>query len=609
MDKNWLIRTKSNHILGPVSKEKVVELYQNGSLKPGDEVCSGNGFWFFIREEDMVARYLLGNERQSFNPLSEAKDILTAKATPEEAPAEVTESPDITLVGNFNLDSLKEDLESSEKKSEENPSSEEGLPPTSLPENVEASEAQTSSVTEETLPSEEQKKNKPKLRTAKKTKKKVAPPTKSQSYLKFIFFFFVLLLLLLTYYRKQIIRFLFDGEMTKIHLISPVYAQGEILEPAKKKGFFEEKVELDGVSFSPEVGLNGFSVISQIDLSSFECEKLQKDTFLLGFLLFPADRFNEKFLIKIRECASSESDQGILSRWLKTLDQKPVLTAKEQQRRNLLTEVLNSPYNLITDQKLKSSLMTILIDMPEETISEVLLKSWLFLMLGNITRSDNLLKDFINTAPYYNWKKSSLNPSFYHLLGSEFLDNILDKQSKHPSDRLIFRLFCEYILNFYSEPTLIYKVRRIHTEPSSDFIKLEYVKRVAPALVNHLRLKKLSESERLKVLKNSQEISLDEQSLWHWPFFYIDPLITEAIYPTLKQWEKADQLWFIYLMQTEKIIDLWSKNSGKSFIQGRRQFLREQLEGKNFMLSLFQLIKLGDINFSLVDKVIKHQAK
>lgn len=606
MDKNWLIRTKSNHILGPVSKEKVVELFQNGSLKSGDEVCSGNGFWFFIREEDMVARYLLGDEKQSFNPLSEAKDILTAKAVPEEALEEVTsESPDITLVGNFNLESLKGEQENPG----ETPPAEEVLPPSSIPEDVDASQAHTSSAAEETLPLEEQKKNKPKLRTAKKTKKKAAVPSKSQNYLKFIFFLFVFLLLLLTYYRKQIIRFLFDGEMTKIHLVSPVYAQTEILEPAKKKGFFEDKIDLDGVSFSPEVGLNGFSVISQIDLPSFECEKLKKDTFLLAFLLFPADRFNEKFLIKIRECASSESEQSILSSWLKSLDQKPVLSKKEQQRRNLLIEVLNSPYNLITDQKHKSSLMTILIDMPEDTLSEVLLKSWLFLMLGNITRSDNLLNDFINTAPYYNWKKSSLAPSFYHSLGSEFLDNILDKQSKHPSDRLIFRLFCEYILNFYSEPTLVYKVRRIHSEFSSDFIKLEYVKRVAPSLVNHLRLKALSESDRLKALKNSQEISFDEQSLWHWPFFYIDPLITETIYPTLKQWEKTDQLWFIYLMQTEKMIDLWSKNSGKSFILGRRQFLREQLEGRDFMLALFQLIKLGDINFSLVDKVIKHQAK
>jgi len=70
MDKNWLIRTKSNHILGPVSKEKVLELYHNGSIKPDDEVCTGNGYWFFIREEELVEKYLLGSEIQGFNPIS-----------------------------------------------------------------------------------------------------------------------------------------------------------------------------------------------------------------------------------------------------------------------------------------------------------------------------------------------------------------------------------------------------------------------------------------------------------------------------------------------------------------------------------------------------------
>jgi hypothetical protein len=75
MDKNWLIRTKSNHILGPISKEKVLELYNNGSIKSEDEVCSGNGFWFFIREEEMVEQYLKGDEIQAFNPVSEAKDV------------------------------------------------------------------------------------------------------------------------------------------------------------------------------------------------------------------------------------------------------------------------------------------------------------------------------------------------------------------------------------------------------------------------------------------------------------------------------------------------------------------------------------------------------
>lgn len=110
MEKNWLIRTKSNHILGPVSKEKVVELYHNGSLKPSDEICSGNGYWFFIREEELVNRFLLGNERQGFNPLSEAKDILTSKETP--APAEAQPHTDITLVGNIDLKALKEQEQS-----------------------------------------------------------------------------------------------------------------------------------------------------------------------------------------------------------------------------------------------------------------------------------------------------------------------------------------------------------------------------------------------------------------------------------------------------------------------------------------------------------------
>ena len=50
MKKEWLIRTKNNHILGPVSLKKVKELYDNGSIKADDEVCAGNGYWFYMTE-------------------------------------------------------------------------------------------------------------------------------------------------------------------------------------------------------------------------------------------------------------------------------------------------------------------------------------------------------------------------------------------------------------------------------------------------------------------------------------------------------------------------------------------------------------------------------
>ncbi|MBY0517413.1 MAG: hypothetical protein K2P81_10915 [Bacteriovoracaceae bacterium] len=103
MQKNWLIRTKSNHILGPVSKEKVLELYHNGSIRPEDEICSGNGYWFFLREKDQVDLYLLGSQKQCFNPISEAKDVLTATGHVE---IDKDRLKDVTIVGGIDISSL-----------------------------------------------------------------------------------------------------------------------------------------------------------------------------------------------------------------------------------------------------------------------------------------------------------------------------------------------------------------------------------------------------------------------------------------------------------------------------------------------------------------------
>ena len=117
MVKNWLIRTKSNHILGPVSKEKIIELYQNGSIRPEDEVCSGNGYWFFMREKELVESYILGNKKQSFNPISEARDVLTADRHNTDSIIEA--QTEHTLVGKLDLTSLREPTAAPAAKIEE----------------------------------------------------------------------------------------------------------------------------------------------------------------------------------------------------------------------------------------------------------------------------------------------------------------------------------------------------------------------------------------------------------------------------------------------------------------------------------------------------------
>jgi hypothetical protein len=83
MERNWLIRTTQNQILGPVAKQKLLEFIQKGALGMMDEVSSGNGYWFSIKEKDLVDKYIHGDIPQSYNPISETASVLSKKDNPD----------------------------------------------------------------------------------------------------------------------------------------------------------------------------------------------------------------------------------------------------------------------------------------------------------------------------------------------------------------------------------------------------------------------------------------------------------------------------------------------------------------------------------------------
>lgn len=83
MERSWLIRTTQNQILGPVTKQKILEFIQKGALGLTDEVTSGNGYWFHLREKDLVEKYLYGDIPQGYNPISESKSVLSRRENPD----------------------------------------------------------------------------------------------------------------------------------------------------------------------------------------------------------------------------------------------------------------------------------------------------------------------------------------------------------------------------------------------------------------------------------------------------------------------------------------------------------------------------------------------
>ncbi len=98
-EKRWLIRTRSKQILGPASKEKILSLLEKQSLNDEDELSSGNGYWFWVKEKDLVEKYLYKSEIQGFNPVSESKSVLK----PEEV------KPNVQAEGAKNIESSDED--------------------------------------------------------------------------------------------------------------------------------------------------------------------------------------------------------------------------------------------------------------------------------------------------------------------------------------------------------------------------------------------------------------------------------------------------------------------------------------------------------------------
>jgi hypothetical protein len=109
MEKNWLIRTRARQILGPVGKQKILDFVNKGSLTPDDEISSGNGYWFSIKEKDLLEKYVFGDIVQGFNPITEAPNVLTS-----------TLNIETDLTGSLNPNTMpkEEALKDSEKNEE-----------------------------------------------------------------------------------------------------------------------------------------------------------------------------------------------------------------------------------------------------------------------------------------------------------------------------------------------------------------------------------------------------------------------------------------------------------------------------------------------------------
>ena len=83
IDKTWLIRTFDKKILGPVGRDKLINLMRDNKLSESDEVCPGNHHWVYVKERDLLAKMLEAPEISEHLP-PENKESLQRRSSDNE---------------------------------------------------------------------------------------------------------------------------------------------------------------------------------------------------------------------------------------------------------------------------------------------------------------------------------------------------------------------------------------------------------------------------------------------------------------------------------------------------------------------------------------------
>jgi hypothetical protein len=141
----WLIRTADNWISGPYTLDQVSQMILGGKLGPEDEVCTANGYWFYLHESTEL-KTQLGIElppsckKERGSPISELEKTDVDLEMHEAAFLEPPDSTAIIDRGSIEkLRSQKKEKETLEKATQNAPNSKVIL------ENVQHSEKKTTS--------------------------------------------------------------------------------------------------------------------------------------------------------------------------------------------------------------------------------------------------------------------------------------------------------------------------------------------------------------------------------------------------------------------------------------------------------------------------------
>jgi hypothetical protein len=595
MEKNWLIRTKNHHILGPVSKDKMKELFLNGSVKGDDEICSGNGYWFFVREKELIDRYLLGQAGQEFNPVNEAENSYKLIKETESQTQAVPNAEDLEFPDLGESDQKKTDLNILEQKTQTNV--------------IELKAKVTNKKSHSDIPIVPVK---PKLMAK-----------AGENTLLFVALILVFILIVAFYYRKTIIREFINAD---ISIIKNLHADDDVAAQ-KKNLFLIAPIINKNYKIIPQRSLFGFHYKIEFN-GEFECEDLKDLAFWLTYIDGKENESKEN--TKLKTCINSLKNNSTYKIYQYKKLEIPYVGELQEIKKNTqeddnskLLKIINNQdyYNKnFNREKLfsKIAVATKTLQKYRYSWSLRVIEAFLYLRMENRGRCFLILSQLLNLNPMTNenyqasWtnsQKEKLNQRFKFAI-KYILENL--------NSPIVNSMMYEYFKNYFPEEEFDEFLSDEKPFNSQDILNLTknpiWGKRFPgvwyPLLYEKYGLQVANEylEQNLYFFRKLQKGDFRMIYLLS-EFKTSKPEIIKKlgeIFLKFKQSKRTSDKENLIFLSDSKILKSKDFNEFEVKLSYKRDYYRMNLiKGRSFKYNFFNLLKLGDFSPNYFEYYIK----
>lgn len=314
------------------------------------------------------------------------------------------------------------------------------------------------------------------------------------------------------------------------------------------------------------------------------CQNFDDPYLQAALILHNPQAVNEVFLLSLRDCVLALKDDHLLKKWFfasatkKALKEikDPILLKIEQATPIILKESITK-----SDRAVISQLLSHLDEQPPY-LDYVLLRILCYAKIGNWSRSEKIIIDFIELDPIERIKQTPWRGGGALLATKNLSLQVMEELAEHLDQKVILDSFFQMIQDFYSDPQLVEKANSLQEYSRSDLVEklqLRYNFHQSPGFASWMLAQYLGKEKREAFV--TQLLTAPELK---YPWVFLgdlpdSPAIREQLAKKMALLKENHTHVFYHLVSSQEMLGVVSRVNGsllKNIKNTKRQFYLSQ---------------------------------